>query len=314
MNNTIYLPRRAAILTVSVSVLLVALSISSPAMSRLNVVASTPDLAAIAKEVGGDHVAVKSLSSPDQNPHYVDPRPNLVVSLARADMLLANGVELEIGWLPPLQINARNAAIQTSGPGYFDASHHVRLMEVPKKVDRSMGDIHPGGNPHYLFDPRAAAKVATALAEHLATLAPDNANDFRANGRRFAGELVKLGEEQSKRFQALGEEKLKVVTYHRSLVYLLDCLGIQRPINVEPKPGVAPSPGHVARVLTTMRSQKIGTILQERFYPTKTSDTLARMANAKVVMLPGGADFEGGQSYTEHILNMVEVIHAALAQ
>ena len=294
--------------------LCVSLCLVTPAHAALNVVATTSDLAALVAEVGGDFVSVKALSTADQNPHYVDPRPSLVVALARADLLIVNGLELEVGWLPPLQVNARNAAIQIGGTGYFDASKHVRLLEVRQNTDRAMGDIHPGGNPHFLFDPRAGATLATAIGSRLATLDPERAVEFRANARRVSTTLRTLAAEQTRRFQALGDERLQVITYHRSLVYLLDWLEITRPINVEPKPGVAPSPAHVAKVLATMRAQKIRVILQERFYPTSTSKTLARMSKAQVVILPGGPKFAAGESYMDRMRRTVEAIYVALSR
>ena len=290
------------------------LCLMTPAHAALNVVATTSDLAALVSVVGGDGVSVKTLSRADENPHYVDPRPSLVVALARADLLVVNGLDLEIGWLPPLQVNARNPSVQVGGAGYFDASEHVRLLEVPHHIDRAMGDIHPGGNPHFLFDPRAGADLAIAIGTRLSVLAPRRAVAFRTNARRVSKELKAMAAEQTRRFKALGADKLKVVTYHRSLVYLLDWLGITRPINVEPKPGVAPSPAHVARVLTTMRSQKIRTILQERYYPTRTSETLARMGKAKVVILPGGAKFKAGEGYMERLKKTAEAVYVALSR
>ena len=293
--------------------LCLSLSLLGQAEAKLKIVASTPDLAALASEVGGDKVSVTALSKANENPHYVDPKPSLVVALSRADMMVSNGMDLEIGWLPPLLTNARNASVQLGGGGYVDASSVVTRLEAPASVDRSLGDIHPAGNPHFLFDPREAAKVATAIAERLAALSPEDGEHFRANAAQLSLELRTFADEERQRFQALGAEKLKVITYHRSLVYLLAWLGIERPINIEPKPGVSPSPSHVARVLGTMRAQKIDTILQERFYPTKTSKTLARMAGGEVTVLAGGTDFQAGQRYLDHMRALTEAVYAALS-
>jgi zinc/manganese transport system substrate-binding protein len=290
------------------------LCLVSPVHAALSVVATTPDLAALASEVGGDAISVKSLSKAAENPHYVDPRPSLVVVVAQADLLILNGMELEIGWLPPILVNARNAAVQLGGSGYLDASKHVHRMEVPVSVDRALGDVHPGGNPHFTFDARAGATLAKVIGERLARLDPERATLFKANAKRVADELETIATSESVRFKALGPDKLRVVTYHRSLVYLLDWLGIERPINVEPKPGVAPSPSHVARVLATMRAQKIRIILQERFYPTHTSETLGRMTAAEVVVIPGGANFRAGETYTQRIRRTTEALYAALSR
>jgi zinc/manganese transport system substrate-binding protein len=283
--------------------------------AALNVVATTPDLAALVAQIGGDQVKVTSMSRPGQDPHYVDPKPSLIVTLARADMLVFNGLDLEIGWLPPLRANSRNAAIQKGGAGDFDASRHIQPMEVNLEANRAMGDVHPGGNPHYLYDPRRGADVATALGAKLAALAPDQRPFFLQNAKKVAGKLRTIAAEETARFTALGPARRRVVTYHRSLVYLLNWLGLERPITVEPRPGVAPSPSHVARVLRTMRAQKIGVILQERFYPTKTSETLARMTQAKMVILPGGANFtDEKELYSDRIKRTAEVIYGTLSR
>ena len=289
-----------------------ALGALSPAHAGLKVVTTTPDLAALVAEVGGKEVSVKAMSTANENPHYVDPRPSLVVSLAQADLLLLNGLELEVGWLPPLLVNARNRSIQLGNRGYFDASKHVRLLEVRFDTDRAMGDIHPGGNPHFLFAPEGAAALAIALGEKLAELDPEHARDFRANAKRVADELRSFEQEQRDRFAKLAPEKRRVVTYHRSLIYLLEWLEIDRPINVEPIPGVSPSPSHVARVLATMRSKSIGTIIQERFYPSKTSRTLAQLAKAQVLLIDGGTNFQSGERFIDRLRKLTEEIYVAL--
>jgi zinc/manganese transport system substrate-binding protein len=292
------------------------LMLSATSQAALKVVTTVPDLAALVAEVGGEHVKVTTMSSPDQDPHYVDPKPSLVIALARADLLVFNGLDLEIGWLPPIQANSRNAAIQKGGAGYFDASSHIDVLEIPVEANRAMGDIHPGGNPHYLYDPRQGALVAIAIGDKLAELIPKQSSFLRKNAQSVADKLKALAKEQKDRFAKLSPEQLKVVTYHRSLVYILDWLGIKRPINVEPLPGIAPTPRHVARVLSTMRAQNIKVILQERHYPTRTSDTLARMTKAKVAVIPGGANYKRNQKelYTDRIRRTAEVIYAALSR
>ena len=287
---------------------------SFSASAKVNIVTTTPDLAALAAEVGGDHVTVKALSSPDENPHYVDPRPSLMLAVSRADLLILTGLELEIGWLPPLLINARNGKVLVGAEGYLDASTAIQVLEIPKTADRAMGDIHPGGNPHYMFSPTSGIAVSQLIAARLSALDPVNAAAYAARAERVKTELVAITNSEIERFARLPAEKRLVVTYHRSLVYLLEWLGIERPINVEPKPGVAPNPAHVARVLGTMRTRKVNVILQERFYPTTTSDTLARLAPAKVVVVPGGTDFANGERYADWVKRTAGVIYDALAQ
>lgn len=285
------------------------------AQASLRVAASTPDLAALVAEIGGEHVTVTSLSRPNEDPHYVDPKPSLVITLARADLLVFNGLDLEIGWLPPIRINSRNSAIQMGGAGDFDASRHIEPMETHLESNRAMGDIHPGGNPHFLYDPRNGARIATALGNKLAELEPEKRAFFVKSARAVADKLMTLAKQETARFAALKPEQRRVITYHRSLVYVLDWLGLDRPMTIEPRPGISPSPSHVARVLGVMRAQNVRTILQERFYPTKTSETLGRLANAKVVTLAGGASFaKKGELYSERIKTMAEAIYGTLAR
>ncbi|MCB9730907.1 MAG: zinc ABC transporter substrate-binding protein [Deltaproteobacteria bacterium] len=287
---------------------------AGPAHATLRVVATLPDLAAIASEVGGDKVQVTALADPAEDPHYVDPKPSLLIPLSRADLLIVNGLELEVGWLPPLQASARNAAIRTGGPGYLDASVGVRLMEVPQtRIDRSQGDIHPGGNPHYMHDPRAAIVVAKAIAARLATLDPPNASFYAERAQAFVREAQAVVDAERARFAALPSAKRRVIGYHRSLTYLEDWLGLTEEATIEPLPGIAPSPGHVAEVLATMRETGARVIVQEEYYRRNTSETLARMARSEMVILHGGTRFAKGERYLDHIRHTAQEIHDALS-
>jgi len=192
---------------------------------KLKVAATLPSLAAIAAAVGGEHVKVDSMASPGEDPHFVDARPDFILLLSRADVLLANGLELEVGWLPAIQVAARNPDIQVGGSGYLDASQFVNLLEIPKvRIDRSMGDIHPGGNPHFLFDPRAVASIAAAVQELFSRLDPDNAKEYAANAKEFRKALLKLARAEAARFASFAEGRRRVVVYHKSMEYLLDWL------------------------------------------------------------------------------------------
>lgn len=290
---------------------------SAPGVAHadLSVVATLPDLAALARAVGGEDVEVTALAAPNQDPHYVDGRPSFLVPLSRADLLLVNGLDLEVGWLPPLLTNARNGDIQPGAPGYLDASRFVRRLAVPtRKIDRSMGDIHPGGNPHFLFDPRAARGVAEAIAERMAKLDPENAEAYQQRQKALDAELATIAARWHEKFRELPESKRKVVVYHQSFVYLWDWLGIEQVATVEPKPGIPPNPGHVARVLETMRTTRARVIAQEDYYQQGPSKTLARLAKAKMVVIPGGSHFEKGESYAEHVDEIARGLHAALSE
>lgn len=286
---------------------------AGPALAALKVVATLPDLAAIAREVGGEHVEVTALAPPDQDPHYVDPRPNLILPLNRADLLLVNGLELEVGWLPPLLVAARNGQIQAGAPGYFDASTTIKPMEVPGKVDRTMGDVHTGGNPHYLLDPRQARRVAAALATHMAKLDGANAASYARRAQAFDARLAALAQAQAARFAALTAAQRQVVSYHASMAYLFDWLTLDAVETVEPRPGIAPTPGHTARVLGAMKRNAIRVVVQESYYPRKTSETLARLVGGAVVVLPGGTRFAEGETYVEHVEKIAEALYDAIS-
>jgi zinc/manganese transport system substrate-binding protein len=287
----------------------------SPASARLRVVATLPDLAAIASEVGGPEVEVVALADSAQDPHYVDPKPSLLIPLSKADLLIVNGLELEVGWLPALQASARNKAILVGAVGYLDASVGVRLLDVPEgKIDRAQGDIHPGGNPHYIHDPRASIVVAKAIARRLGALDPAHAGAFEARAAEFGREAQRLVDAERQRFAKLPAEKRRIIGYHRSLNYISDWLGLTEEATIEPLPGIAPSPGHVAQVLQTMRARGARVIVQEEYYRRNTSETLAKMAQSEMVLLHGGTRFQKGERYLDHVRHTAEEVYRALAR
>jgi zinc/manganese transport system substrate-binding protein len=275
-----------------------------PARADLRIVTTTPDLASLAKQVGKNHAQVTSLALYTQDPHWVDARPNLALELSRADMCVLTGLDLELGWLPTLLTGARNGAIQPGGKGYVDASEFVGKLEVPTApVDRSMGDIHPHGNPHYLLDPRRAAKVALGLAVKMGTLDPPNQDFYRKNADEFAGKLTQ--------WIKLWEKKLvwlrgkKVIGYHQSLPYLADWLGFTVPISVQPRPGIPANPAHVAHVIDLARKTDVKLIVQESWHPEQTSKLVAEQARVRLVVIPGAPDYRGGQSYLGFVNEIV---------
>jgi len=283
------------------------------ANAKVRIVGTTGTLAAIAADVGGEFVEVTSLSAPTEDPHYVDARPNLILSLNRADLLVATGLELEVGWLPNLQKSARNPKIGTGGRGYYEAHTGLsRLLEVQTgRVDRAQGDLHSGGNPHFLYDPRAAAEVAIGLGTKLAELDPSNAATYVTRAQSVAARYRKVGDTQRARFSELPAAKRRIISYHASWAYLLDWLALEQIETIEPKPGIAPSPAHVVTVLQRMRVTGAKTVLQEEFYPRGTSEKLTSLAGAKLVVVPGAVRF-GTQTYPEFVGQITEAIHAAL--
>ncbi len=275
-----------------------ALLVPSAARAELHVVASLPALAAIAAEVGFGVATVESLATSTEDPHFVDPRPSFVLALANADLLVYNGLELEAGWLDGLVTQSRNSSIRAGGHGAFNASEHVNLLEVPTgTLDRSMGDVHAGGNPHFLIDPRAAASIARALGARMAALDPYSAAEYLDNAERFATACDEAAARWRTRFGSLAPAERQVVQYHASFAYLFDWLGLSAVATVEPRPGIPPDPGHVVSVRTAMTQAGARVIVQEPFYPASTSRTLASLVSGTVYLFDVSPDFAGGATY-----------------
>jgi zinc/manganese transport system substrate-binding protein len=252
--------------------------------NKLKVVATTPDLASIARAIGGEAIDVVALAKPTEDPHFVDAKPSFVVTLNRADMLIEGGAELELGWLPPLLENSRNAKIAAGAPGRVSASDGIRMLEIPTTFDRSKGDIHSKGNPHFLTDPLNAKIVAANIANHLAQVDPGNAATYKANLTKFDAQIdTRLAQWK----QALAPYAgAKIVTYHKDFPYFAERFGIQIVENLEPKPGISPSPAHLAQVIQTMKSANAHVIIVQPFQNEKTAETVARQTGAKVLLLP----------------------------
>ena len=252
-----------------------------PATKKLSIVATTPDLAALVREIGGDAVEVKALAKPTEDPHYVDAKPSHIVTLNRADVLIEGGAELELGWLPPLLENTRNGRIAAGSPGRIVASEGIRMLEIPATFDRSKGDVHPFGNPHFLLDPVNVKVIASRIAEHLALVDPKEAGVFQVNLKTFDAALgVKLAQWQKLLAPYRGT---RIVTYHKDFVYLAERFGLEIVETLEPKPGIAPSPAHLAKVIATMKSTQAHVILVQPYQNRKTAETVARQTGAVVL-------------------------------
>jgi zinc/manganese transport system substrate-binding protein len=284
-------------------------TLAGTAHAEVNVVATVPSLAAITKEIGGNKVKVTALSLPSQDPHFVDAKPSLVLKLNKAQLLVAVGLDLEVGWLPSLQTQARNAKIQAGGSGFLDCSTAVDVLDAGA-ADRSQGDVHPAGNPHYLYDPRQAAKCAKAIGDKLAAIDPDNAKYYKTQTAAFVKGLAAA--------RARWEKKMKehrgaaVITYHKSMTYLVDWLGLAVVATLEPKPGIAPTARHVAAVLKLAKQKEAKVVLQESYYPDKTGALCAKKLGGAVVKLRGGADVTKGQTYADHLDELVDELAEAL--
>ena len=298
---------RPPAVTLAVAAFLAA-ALPRPATAALKVVTTTEGLAALAREVAGDRAAVESLSRGIQDPHFVDANPILAVKLRQADLLVDVGLDLEVGWLPPLVNQSRNPEIQPGGRRRLTAATAVSVLEVPTgPVDRSQGDIHPAGNPHFLSDPRRAVKVAAAIAAKLAELDPPGAatyaarlDDFRrrieADEKRWLAELAPL-------------QGRKVVTQHKTLSYFLAWSGLVAAGYIEPKPGVPPPPSHLADLVGVVKAERVKAILVENYYDPKSASVVAQHGGARVVSLPGDVGgTDAARTYEAYVEQLVRLV------
>lgn len=279
--------------------------------AKIVVVATTPDLGSLVREIGGDAVEVKMLAKGTEDPHFVDPKPSFIVTLNKADMLIEGGAELEIGWLPPLLESARNDRIAPGANGHIVASQGVRLLEIPTTFDRSKGDVHSLGNPHFLLDPSRVRIVAGNIAEHLTQGDPKNAAAYAANLKKFNATLDAKDAEWKKAMAPF--KGAKIVTYHKDFVYLGDHFALDIVENLEPKPGIAPSPAHMAHVIEVMKSTGAKVILIQPFQNRKTAENVARQTGGTVLDMPqqpGVAPHTDG--YFDLMDNIVKSLAAAL--
>jgi len=284
----------------------------SSAAAQLRVVATTPDLASVAREIGGTAVNVTALAKPTEDPHFVDAKPSHIVTLNRADVLIEGGAELELGWLPPLLENSRNAKIGAGSPGRIVASEGIRLIEVPTSFDRSKGDVHSMGNPHFLVDPRNAKIVASNIAQHFAQVDPKSAALYKANLAKFNTRIdARLAEWQK---QLAPYRAAKIVTYHKDFGYLANRFNLQVVENLEPKPGISPSPAHLAKVIGTMKAASVRVILVQPFQNRRTAETVARQTGAVVLDVPQqpGA-LPNTNTYFDLMDNIVRTLAGGLA-
>lgn len=281
--------------------------------AQVKVVATTPSLAALAREVGGAHVRVTALARPNQDPHFVDGRPNFVVALHRADLLVHVGLGLEAGWLPPLLTNARNSDIQPGRSGNLEAATVIgSRLAVPRgQIDRRMGDVHGGGNPHFLYDPRHGVRVAQAIAERLAQIDADHAPAYRQASARFAAAMNQRIQQWE---QSMAPHRGQpFVGYHRSTVYLASWLGLEEAGFIEPVPGISPNPRHLARLILAMRQNGVRVVISEPWYNAQNARVVAERSGARFVRLPGGVGVSGVDSYAALIDRMVQDLRQGLS-
>ena len=262
-----------------------------PAFAALNILACEPEWGALAQELGSDKVSVYNATNALQDPHRVEAKPSLMARARSADLLACTGAELEAGWLPILLRQTGNPKIQPGQPGNFEATRYVRMLEAPASVDRSQGDVHPGGNPHIQTDPRNIALVAEALAKRLAEADPANSAYYQGNYRTFAGRWQAALQRWEK--EAAPLRGAAVVVHHKAFVYLENCLGLRQVAALEPKPGVEPTSGHLTEVLAQLQRQPAKMIVRGAYSDGRASEWLAERAKIPAVVLPftvGGSE------------------------
>jgi zinc/manganese transport system substrate-binding protein len=294
---------------------LVSVALARPlALAPLEVVATTEDLAALTREIGGDKVKVTGLAKGYQDPHNVDPKPSFILAVSRADLLIAVGRELEIGWLPPLITQSRNAKIQPGSAGFLDASLNVKILEIPTgQITRAMGDVHPSGNPHYWLDPGNGRLIAQAIQQKLGEL---DAADKAYFAQRYADFDKRLAAGE-KRWDAMMApyKGTKVVTYHRSWPNFMERFGLDVMGYVEPKPGIPPSPSHTIELIAAMKAQGVKLVVMESYFDAKTPEKIALEAGGKVVTLsPSVGGEKAATDYIQLFEFNVTTMAAALKQ
>ncbi|HSC76949.1 MAG TPA: metal ABC transporter substrate-binding protein [Candidatus Acidoferrales bacterium] len=257
---------------------------AAQAASKLNVVATTEDLASLTREVGGDHVEVEAIARGYQDPHFVEAKPSFILKLNRADLLIAVGLQLEIGWLPPLVTQSRNPRIQLGTPGYLEVAQFCDILEIPSgQITRAMGDVHPLGNPHYWLDPENGRRIAQGIANKLANLRPQEAGYFQQRFQDFSQRLAAAEKAWNQRMAPYRGRK--IVTYHKSWPNFTKRFGLEVIDYVEPKPGIPPSPSHTLELINMMRRENIKLILVEPYFDLKTPNAVARETGGEVLVL-----------------------------
>ena len=300
------------------SLALVAALLIGPAVSSakpLQVVTTTEDLAAIAREVGGDRIVAVSLSRGYQDPHFVDAKPSYMVMLKKADLFIEVGRDLEVGWAPGLLNGARNPRVLPGAAGFVDASAQVDILEVPASVSRAQGDVHPYGDPHYWLDPANAAPIARAIRDGLTRVSPADQALFAQRTDDFEKRVTEATRRYQARAEAIGLDGTKVVTYHRSWSYFARAFGLQVVDYVEPRPGIPPSPGHVQALVNEMKSHGVRLLIMEDFFDPRLPQKISRDTAVPLVVLPTSVGAEESiKTYFDLFDRQLDLIAAALGK
>jgi zinc/manganese transport system substrate-binding protein len=263
----------------------------APSFAALNVLACEPEWGALVNELAGDKARIYVATTAQQDPHQVQARPALIARARSADLLVCTGAELEVGWLPLLLSQGANPNIQVGQPGYFEAARQVALLEVPRVLDRSLGDVHAAGNPHIQLDPRNIAKVADALTERMAQIVPADAEAFRARNRDFQtrwSAAIKRWEAQAAPLKGM-----PIVVYHKNVSYLEAWLGLKEVGTLEPLPGIPPTPSHLAELIAKLRADPAKAIVYAAYQSPQAAQFVSEQVKVPAVVIPftvGGDD------------------------
>lgn len=257
----------------------------TPAQAKkLRVITTLTDLASLTREVGGDKVDVEALARGYQDPHFVEPKPSFLLKLRSADLLIIVGLDLEIGWLPPLITQSGNGKIQVGAPGYLDVSQFAEILEIPQgKLTRAEGDVHPLGNPHYWLDPDNARRIAKGIAAKLSELDPDDTAFFQQREKDFEKRLAEA--DLKWRAEMMPYRGKQIVTYHRSWPNFAKHFGLDVEGYIEPRPGIPPTPSHTIDLVNLMKRENIKVVLVEPYFDLKTPNSIGSMTGAKVVQM-----------------------------
>jgi len=278
----------------------------SVAQAELHIVATLPALGQIAQAVAGDDGEVRVLARVGEDPHFVPPKPTLARHLARADLLITAGLALESGWLPPLIDLSRNPKIR-EGHGIFVGADHVKILGVQEHADRSMGDVHPEGNPHWWLDPVRVAQASLALGKKMASIDPENKDEYLQRAELFSRQLIKLSDQWSARLNG----SLSVVTYHDSYRYFVERFGVNVVGFIEPKPGVEPSTRHLDDLIQQIAEKGAKQIWVEPYHHGRVVRRVASLSDAQVIVMPDAAQGEGAEGYLALIRTL---LHSAAGE
>jgi zinc/manganese transport system substrate-binding protein len=283
--------------------LLITLLLTTATFAKLNEATTYNYLGEVTKAIGGDLVKVDVLANPKLDPHFITPKPSLIGKLRRENLLIINGGQLEIGWLPPLLKSANNSKINAGGSGFLDVSGAVTLMDKPATVSRAYGDVHPDGNPHFALDIHNILPIAELISMKLAQVDPSNATTYANNHEQFKKEIEALMVKLEPVVK--GCQGKKVIQYHELFNYALGSFGVEKAGNIEPLPGISPSSKHTLALINLIKMQNIKTILQDVYHEKRTAQFIADKTGATVKIIPHDVGAVEGADTLESFYTMV---------